>query len=223
MRRRPSESYFTVSPLPFDNPVVETVRLAPGEWRTGARTLGVVAMTGANVRFGVLGAARIAPAALIRPARANPEATVEVVAARDPGRADAYARRHRIPRVADSYEAVVEDPDIDAVYIPLPNSLHAELDPGRPRRPGSTCCARSPSPPTPTRRRPWPPRRIGGRRRPGGARGLPLSLPPSGPSHARDRRRAASSAGCATSRPGCALRSPTSRTSGTSSTWPAEP
>ncbi len=82
-------------------------------------------MTGVNVRFGVLGAARIAPAALIRPARANPEATVEVVGARDPSRADAYARRHRIPRVADSYEAVVEDPDIDAVYIPLPNSLHA--------------------------------------------------------------------------------------------------
>ena len=76
------------------------------------------------VRFGILGAARIAPAALIRPAAANPEATVEVVAARDPGRARAYAARHGIPRVAEDYDAVVSDPDIDAVYVPLPNSEH---------------------------------------------------------------------------------------------------
>ena len=50
------------------------------------------------VRFGILGAARIAPAALIRPAAKNPEALVEAVAARDPERASAYAKRHRIPR-----------------------------------------------------------------------------------------------------------------------------
>ncbi len=82
-------------------------------------------MTSTAVRFGILGAARIAPAALIRPAASNPEVTVEVVAARDRARADSFAARHRVPRVADSYEAVVNDPDVDAVYIPLPNSLHA--------------------------------------------------------------------------------------------------
>ncbi|MGD0394418.1 MAG: Gfo/Idh/MocA family oxidoreductase [Acidimicrobiales bacterium] len=82
-------------------------------------------MTSTAVRFGILGAARIAPAALIRPAASNPEVTVEVVAARDRARAVSFATRHRISRVADSYEAVVDDPDIDAVYIPLPNSLHA--------------------------------------------------------------------------------------------------
>jgi len=76
------------------------------------------------VRFGILGAARIAPAALIRPAAKNPEALVEAVAARDPERASAYAKRHRIPRVSDSYEAILSDPEIDAVYIPLPNGLH---------------------------------------------------------------------------------------------------
>lgn len=82
-------------------------------------------MTSTAVRFGILGAARIAPAALIRPAASNPEVTVKVVAARDRARADSFAARHRVPRVADSYEAVVNDPDVDAVYIPLPNSLHA--------------------------------------------------------------------------------------------------
>jgi predicted dehydrogenase len=83
-------------------------------------------VSGAIVRFGILGAARIAPPALIRPAADNPEAVVEVVAARDYRRAQDYATRHGIPRVADSYEAVVSDPGIDAVYIPLPNSLHAQ-------------------------------------------------------------------------------------------------
>ena len=83
-------------------------------------------MPATAVRFGVLGAARITPAALLRPARAHPEASADVVAARDMGRAVDYATKHRIPKVKDSYEAVVTDPDIDAVYIPLPNSLHAE-------------------------------------------------------------------------------------------------
>jgi predicted dehydrogenase len=83
-------------------------------------------MPASAVRFGVLGAARITPAALLRPARDHPEASADVVAARNLGRAVDYATRHRIPRVKDSYEAVVADPDVDAVYIPLPNSLHAE-------------------------------------------------------------------------------------------------
>ena len=74
-------------------------------------------MTSTEVRFGVLGAARIAPSALIRPAAANPEATVEMVAARDPSRAATFAARHGIARSAGSYQAVIDDPDIDAVYI----------------------------------------------------------------------------------------------------------
>jgi predicted dehydrogenase len=77
-----------------------------------------------SVRFGILGAARIAPAAVIRPARTNPEAGVAVVAARDQARAAVYARKHAIPRVAGDYEAVLADPEVDAVYIPLPNGLH---------------------------------------------------------------------------------------------------
>jgi predicted dehydrogenase len=78
------------------------------------------------LRFGILGAARIAPLALIRPASKNPEVVVEAVAARDRERANAYAKRHGVPRVADSYQQLVSDPSIDAVYIPLPNSLHGQ-------------------------------------------------------------------------------------------------
>jgi predicted dehydrogenase len=76
------------------------------------------------VRIGVLGAARIAPAALIRPARHVPDAQVVAVAAREHNRARAFAAKHDIPRVIGSYEDLVADPDIDAVYNPLPNGLH---------------------------------------------------------------------------------------------------
>ena len=78
------------------------------------------------LRIGVLGAARITPMALLKPARQVPEADVAAVAARDPARARAFAAKHGIGRVHDSYAALVADPDLDAIYNPLPNSHHAE-------------------------------------------------------------------------------------------------
>ena len=78
----------------------------------------------APVRIGILGAARIAPAALIKPARDNPEVVVVAVAARDGDRARAFATKHGIARAHASYEALIADPDVDAVYNPLPNGLH---------------------------------------------------------------------------------------------------
>jgi predicted dehydrogenase len=77
-----------------------------------------------RIRIGVLGAARIAPAAIIRPARAVPGAEVVAVAARDRDRATAFAAKHKIPRVHGTYEELVGDPGIDAIYNPLPNGLH---------------------------------------------------------------------------------------------------
>lgn len=76
------------------------------------------------IRIGVLGAARITPMALLRPARAVPEVCVLAVAARDPERAALFARKHDIARVHDSYEQLIADPEIDAIYNPLPNSHH---------------------------------------------------------------------------------------------------
>jgi predicted dehydrogenase len=78
----------------------------------------------APLRIGILGAARIAPQALIKPARDNSEVAVSAVAARDVSRARAFAAKHDIARVHDGYEALIADPDVDAVYIPLPNGLH---------------------------------------------------------------------------------------------------
>src|SRR3954463_7101819 len=79
-----------------------------------------------SVRLGVLGAARIAPAAVVKPARNSTEAEVVAIAARDRSRADAFAAKHGIPRVLESYADLLADPDIDAIYNPLPNGLHAE-------------------------------------------------------------------------------------------------
>lgn len=76
------------------------------------------------LRIGILGAARIAPVALIKPARRSGQAAVTAVAARNRQRAEEFARKQGIPRVIDSYAQLVADPDIDAVYNPLPNGLH---------------------------------------------------------------------------------------------------
>ncbi len=78
------------------------------------------------VRIGILGAARIAPMALIRPARQVPEVAVTAVAARDVARARAFAKKHRLARSHSSYADLLADPEIDAVYNPLPNGLHCE-------------------------------------------------------------------------------------------------
>jgi predicted dehydrogenase len=77
------------------------------------------------MRIGILGAARIAPAAVIKPARSVAEATIASVAARDPAKAAAFAAKHGIPTTHPSYDALVEDDEIDAIYNPLPNGLHA--------------------------------------------------------------------------------------------------
>src|SRR4029453_11604415 len=86
-------------------------------------------------RLGVLGAARIAELAIVKPARATGTRLV-AVAARDQERASGFAAEHGVERARASYEDVVASPDVEAVYNPLPNALHgtwnlAAIDAGK--------------------------------------------------------------------------------------------
>jgi predicted dehydrogenase len=83
-------------------------------------------MSGDRLRIGCLGAAKIAPEALIKPAAGTERAEVVAIAARDPERARAFADEHGIGHVDASYDALIRNPNLDAVYNPLPASLHAE-------------------------------------------------------------------------------------------------
>ena len=77
------------------------------------------------MRVGLLSTARI-NRKVIEGAAESDEVEVAAVASRDPARADAYAREHGIATAHGSYEALLADPSIDAVYISLPNGLHCD-------------------------------------------------------------------------------------------------
>jgi predicted dehydrogenase len=77
------------------------------------------------VRWGLLSTARINEA-ILGGAQPSERTQVVAVASRDQGRADAYAREHGLERAYGSYEALLEDGDIDVVYNSLPNSMHVE-------------------------------------------------------------------------------------------------
>jgi D-xylose 1-dehydrogenase (NADP+, D-xylono-1,5-lactone-forming) len=78
-----------------------------------------------SVKWGILSTARINDLFLAG-ARQSDQLEIVAVASRDAGVADAYAREHEIPRSHGSYEALLADPEIEAVYISLPNALHVE-------------------------------------------------------------------------------------------------
>ncbi len=77
------------------------------------------------LRIGVLGAARIARL-FVEAVKPSSKIVVTAIASRDAERAAAFARDTGIPRVHPSYDALFADPEIDAVYVPLPNNLHAQ-------------------------------------------------------------------------------------------------
>jgi len=75
------------------------------------------------MRWGLLSTAHI-NGKLLAGAQGTDEAAVVAVASRDRSRAEAFAREHGIERAHSSYEALLEDPEVDAIYNPLPNSMH---------------------------------------------------------------------------------------------------
>jgi len=78
-----------------------------------------------TLHWGLLSTARI-NRALIPPLRASARSELVAVASRSIEKAEAYAKQWNIPRAFGSYEAMLADPDIDVIYNPLPNRLHAE-------------------------------------------------------------------------------------------------
>jgi D-xylose 1-dehydrogenase (NADP+, D-xylono-1,5-lactone-forming) len=77
------------------------------------------------VKWGIVSTARINELFLAG-ARQSDQLEIAAVASRDSATAEAYAREHAIPRAHGSYESLLADPEIEVVYISLPNALHIE-------------------------------------------------------------------------------------------------
>ncbi len=82
-------------------------------------------MANTPLRFGILGCANIARA-FVHDVASSPLVQVVAVASRDARKAAAFAADFKLPRHHGSYQALLDDPELDAIYLPLPNSLHAE-------------------------------------------------------------------------------------------------
>jgi predicted dehydrogenase len=76
------------------------------------------------LRIGILGAARIAPAAIIYPAQATGH-KLAAVASRDPDRAKSFAQQYQVEKTYTSYQDLIDDPEIDVIYNALHNGAHA--------------------------------------------------------------------------------------------------
>jgi predicted dehydrogenase len=79
-----------------------------------------------RVRIGILGASSFAPTTILNPAKDNREVVVAAVASRDQPSADEFAAKHGIPKAYGSYEALIDDPDLDAIYVLVPTSMHGK-------------------------------------------------------------------------------------------------
>jgi predicted dehydrogenase len=77
-----------------------------------------------KIRWGILSTARIGESAVIPAIHQSNNGEVVAVGSRDLEKGKAFAARNGIPKVHGSYEALIADPDIDAIYNPLPNGLH---------------------------------------------------------------------------------------------------
>ena len=79
-----------------------------------------------KVKWGVIGVAKIATEKVIPAMQQGKVSEIAAIASRDSGKARAAAEKLGIPRAYGSYEELLADPEIEAVYIPLPNTMHSE-------------------------------------------------------------------------------------------------
>ncbi len=79
-----------------------------------------------SVRWGIVGTANIARAVFLPGMRFAGGGTAEAVASRELSTAERYAAEHGIARAVAGYQALIDDPRVDALYVPLPNSMHAD-------------------------------------------------------------------------------------------------
>lgn len=79
-----------------------------------------------TIRWGVLGAAAIATERTMPALNLAPSATLIALASRNRSKGQAVAEKLGVPRLYESYDALLADKDIDAVYVPLPNQMHYE-------------------------------------------------------------------------------------------------
>jgi D-xylose 1-dehydrogenase (NADP+, D-xylono-1,5-lactone-forming) len=77
-----------------------------------------------KLRWGILGCARITRRGLIPGIRESTRGTLQALGSRDGASARAWADEFQVPKAHASYQAVIDDPDVEAIYIPLPNELH---------------------------------------------------------------------------------------------------
>jgi predicted dehydrogenase len=80
-----------------------------------------------KIRWGIISTAKIGRQFLIPAMHESACAEVVAVASRDRKKGEAFARENKIPRVHDSYESLLADGGVDAIYNPLPNHLHVPL------------------------------------------------------------------------------------------------
>lgn len=85
-----------------------------------------ISKSSSPIRFGILSAANINPLALLVSAQSHPDAVVISIAARDIKKAQAQAAKYSVPEAYGSYDELLTNSDVDAVFIPLPNGLHTE-------------------------------------------------------------------------------------------------
>ena len=158
------------------------------------------------LRWGILSTANITDKLL----DSGTDQEFVAVGSRDGARAEAYAREKGIARAHGSYEALLADPDVDAIYNPLPNSMHVEwsiraLEAGK-----HVLCEKPLSAPPRGRRARL---RRGRARGPRAGRGVHVAPPPAGGARPRAARQRARSATCASSAPPSPSQAPTPTTS----------